>query len=192
MKTVEAMLNGKSILDNSIGLWESCMRGQFCQDCTLGETSESPADGTVTDKAESKLESRERTRIAAIIFDLDDTLVNTFSALITPIELEAARMMLQVNQSLSDPDQLAALLLKIRKENPAEIEEELVRRIPTIDSKALEARQEVLKARLEILTNLMPYSLAIDPEVRLLLRDLSSKYDLYLLTEGKLFSECQN
>jgi FMN phosphatase YigB (HAD superfamily) len=166
-KIVEAVLNGKSILDNSSGLWKLCELDQSCEDCAFGE----------------EIPSISRIQINAVIFDLDDTLVDTFSMLITPLEDEAAKRMVQVNRSLPDSDELAALLLKLRRSNPAEIEKELLRQIPDVADGALEARQKVF-------TDLVPYRLSIDPEVRLLLRELSSNYDLYLLTEGD--SDFQN
>jgi len=180
-RIVEAVLNGTSILDNSAGLWVSCELDQFCEECAFGEdTLDKRHD---IEPFSQEPESREAARIAAIVFDLDDTLVDTFSMLITPLEVDAARRAVQKSRALPDSDELAALLLEIGRTNPAKLEQELIRQVP-------DAVDEILEARQEALNDLVLERLCIDPQVKLLLRELSGDYSLYLLTEGD--SEFQN
>lgn len=117
------------------------------------------------------------TDIEAIIFDLDDTLVNTYEILVTPLEMEAARRMKQIKPGLPAVEELAALILEIRKKNPRSLEEEIRKSVPQLDNEVLAVRQEVFR-------NADPGRLFLEPEVECLLRDLDDRYELYLLTQG--------
>jgi FMN phosphatase YigB (HAD superfamily) len=117
--------------------------------------------------------------IDIVIFDLDDTLVDTSALLIAPLEIEAARRMVQVAPSLPEPDELAALLMALRRTGSSLVEQELVRLLPGLPEEALEARRQTF-------TGLTPHRLSLDPRVRRLLRDLQDRATLYLLTEGDL------
>jgi FMN phosphatase YigB (HAD superfamily) len=116
-------------------------------------------------------------QIDTVVFDLDDTLVDTFSLLVAPLEIEAARRMVQVAPFLPDPDELAGLVLELRKADPSVVEQELVRLLPGVT-------EEVLEARRQTFTGLAPRRLFIDPRVKRLLQDLRDRATLYLLTEG--------
>jgi FMN phosphatase YigB (HAD superfamily) len=118
-------------------------------------------------------------QIETVVFDLDDTLVDTSSLLIAPLEIEAARRMVQVDPSLPDPDELAGLVLELRKTGPSAVEQELVRLLPGLT-------EEVLEARRRVFTGLTPRRLFIDPRVERLLQGLYGRSTLYLLTEGDL------
>ena len=118
-------------------------------------------------------------QIDTVVFDLDDTLVDTSSLLIAPLEIEAARRMVQVDPSLPDPDELAALVLELRRTGPSAVEQELVRLLPGLT-------EEVLEARRQTFTGLTPRRLSVDPRVEHLLRGLYDRSTLYLLTEGDL------
>jgi FMN phosphatase YigB (HAD superfamily) len=117
------------------------------------------------------------TDIRAIIFDLDDTLVNTFELLVTPLEEAAAGRMRQVDSALPAADELAALFLETRKNCPRRLEEAIRRRLPGIKDQALTERQKVFKSA-------DPCRLSIDPTAKQLLRDLGDHYHLFLLTQG--------
>jgi FMN phosphatase YigB (HAD superfamily) len=118
-------------------------------------------------------------QIDTVVFDLDDTLVDTSALLIAPLEIEAARRMVQVAPSLPDPDELATLVLKLRQADPSMVERELVRLLPGLT-------EEVLEARRQTFTGLTPDRLFIDPRAKRLLQDLHGRATLYLLTEGNL------
>jgi FMN phosphatase YigB (HAD superfamily) len=115
--------------------------------------------------------------IEAIIFDLDDTIVDTFTSLIEPLESEAADEMVAAGMGESDSRRVKDLILKLRREDPDRIEERLVQKFPQADGRALEARRAVFtKASLD--------ELQIKPAVKDMLRGLSERYDTYLLTTG--------
>ncbi len=115
--------------------------------------------------------------LEAIIFDLDDTLIDTHALLINQLEFKSAQKMVQIEPSLPSPDELTALLLEIRRKAPGRIEEEIQKRVPGITGNILEARRSVFK---KISLN----GLFIDPGVKLLLETLKRNYHLYLVTEG--------
>jgi FMN phosphatase YigB (HAD superfamily) len=116
-------------------------------------------------------------QINTVVFDLDDTLVNTSALLIAPLEIEAARRMVELAPSLPGPDELAGLVLELRKADPSVVERELVRLLPDLT-------EEVLEARRQTFTGLAPNRLSIGPRVKHLLQDLRGRATLYLLTEG--------
>lgn len=117
--------------------------------------------------------------IKAIIFDLDDTLIDTYGLLIIPLEMKSAEKMVQIDGSLPSPDELAALLLEIRRKNPGNLEKEFQKRIPRITENVWQARRRVFK-------KISLSGLFIDQQIKLFLETLKSKYHLYLLTEGDL------
>jgi FMN phosphatase YigB (HAD superfamily) len=116
-------------------------------------------------------------QINTVVFDLDDTLVDTSSLLTAPAEIEAAWRMVQVAPSLPDPDDLAALVMSLRRTCPGRVEQELARILPGVT-------EEILEARRQTFAGLTPRRLILDPRVRRLLRDLHDRATLYLLTEG--------
>lgn len=153
----EVMLNGERISTREGPLGEPCELGRPCSGCSFGEE---PA--------------RSETTPRAIVFDLDDTLVDTFSLLIEPLEREAAARMVEAGAGGLDAGELAALLLRLRKERPERLEEELADRV---SGAALDVRRSVL-------AEVPAERLRLDPKVRILLRDLRRGSSLFLLTEG--------
>lgn len=121
--------------------------------------------------------------VEAIIFDLDDTLVDTFKSLITPLELEAATEMVAAGMDESDSRRVAALLLQLRRDDPDKIEEQLIQNFPQAAGKAIEARRAVF-------ANASPDALRIEQSVRDMLQELYGRYHTYLVTTGRL--EFQN
>ncbi len=121
--------------------------------------------------------------IEAIIFDLDDTLVDTFTSLITPLESEAADEMVAAGMGESDSSRVRELILQLRKDDPDRIEELLLEKFPQAEGKAIQARRAVF-------THASPDTLQIESAVKDMLRELSMRYDTYLVTTGR--TEFQN
>lgn len=132
----EVYLNGEPIPVSPQVLIEKCELGRTCEGCDFGlKLRPSP---------------RSFEHFQAIIFDLDDTLVDTYDTLIVPLEIEAAQVMLNIQPNLGEkkavrPETLERYLLKLRRTNPSHVEEELRRRFPQVNSAALEARRQVDK-----------------------------------------------
>jgi FMN phosphatase YigB (HAD superfamily) len=116
--------------------------------------------------------------IEALIFDLDDTIVDTFASLIEPLEREAADEMVAAGMRDADANEVVELILRLRQEEPDSIEERLVEKYPEAEGRALEARRKVF-------AHASPDKLRIEPAVKEMLRELSKRYDTYLLTTGR-------
>lgn len=116
--------------------------------------------------------------IEAIVFDLDDTIVDTFTALIMPLESQAVAEMISVGMPEADSRQLIELILELRRDAPDRIEELLVQKFPQAEGKALEARRAVF-------SHASPDNLRIEPSVKDMLREMSVRYDTYLVTTGR-------
>src|SRR5207253_2790096 len=120
-----------------------------------------------------------------IIFDLDDTLLETYDCLITPLEYDAVEKMCAAGLGKDVSDQMAEELLRLRKSHPENIEEMLIQRFSQIPSKAIRTRRTFLSnackgpAMRELLRKIF-----IDHGVKRLLQNLSKDYILYLLTIG--------
>jgi FMN phosphatase YigB (HAD superfamily) len=117
-------------------------------------------------------------RVKAIIFDLDDTLVDTFESLITPLETEAASEMVASGTSEYDSMKVAEVVLRLRRDDPERIEEMLVQSFPQFGEKALKARRAVF-------ARASPGKLSVEPAVRDMLQELSGLYRTYLVTMGR-------
>lgn len=117
--------------------------------------------------------------VRALIFDLDDTLVDTFSLLIVPLEAEAATRMVAAGELAHEPDELLEILLELRQRSPVTLEVELQRRLPAVNEAALAARRKCI-------ADLTLERLVIDAAVRQLLQALNARYRLFLLTAGDL------
>jgi len=160
-EVVEVLVGGRSVLDRSAGLPEPCELGISCAGCRFGEVDEESAVFP-----------------QALLFDLDDTLVDTYGILISPLEAGAAREMRALDPTLPPAGELTALLLELRRHHPEEVEEELRRRFPTLGEGVLAARQEQLAA--------VPVDrLALPPAVRDLLVSLRRRYQVCLFTTGR-------
>jgi FMN phosphatase YigB (HAD superfamily) len=125
---------------------------------------------------------RPETRVKVIVFDLDDTLVDTFNQLIEPLERQAAHEMIAAGIAASNFDRIVQIILQARKDQPDKIEEILRREFPQAE-KAIEARRAVF-------ANASPDKLTIEPEVKRMLQELRGLYEIYLVSTGPL--EFQN
>ena len=149
---IAAVLNGKRTFEVDAPLARPCELGRPCAGCRFGELLD----------------------VRAIVFDLDDTLVDTFSILIEPLERQAAAVMVSAGYPATT-EELTSLLLQLHREHPDRLENELAQRgVPPA----------VLAARRDILATVPVERLSLDPSVRRLLEDLGRDHDLFLLTEG--------
>lgn len=116
--------------------------------------------------------------LEAVILDFDDTIVDTFGSLITPLETEAANEMVAAGMGDVKASEVVELILRLRKEEPDRIEERLVERFP-------EARGRALEARRKVFARASPDRLQIKPTVKDMLCELAKRYDTFLLTTGR-------
>lgn len=113
----------------------------------------------------------------AIIFDLDDTLIDTFSLLIKPLERLAAKAIIENGCDTVDIESMTRLLLDLRRKKPGSIPQEAAIRLKSNYEKAMVARDKAL--------SVIPVeNLSITPEVFHLLEDLKIYHRLFLITEG--------
>lgn len=115
----------------------------------------------------------------AILFDLDDTLIDTFSSLIVPLEREAAMRMAATTAGSPSAQDLFELLIRLRRERPERLGEELAE----VFSGSADVRA-LLEIRESVLSSVPIERLHLDPEILHLLRELSHECLLFLLTEG--------
>lgn len=113
----------------------------------------------------------------AIIFDLDDTLLDTFNSLIVPLEIQAAKAIVASGAKEVDATNVASALLHWRRHNPANLDKELRNTMPGLTRHHLAIRKRML-------TKVSLDNVVLSPEVMQLLRRLRNRYDLYLLTAG--------
>jgi FMN phosphatase YigB (HAD superfamily) len=155
-------------------LWRDCTFAEKinpCEKCTFGE---------ILPRYQFDLSLiTNRLNLRGIIFDLDDTLIDTFSMLITPLEEKASKEMARLDTSYPIPENLDKILLELRKREPIKIENILIKQF-SIETDALVKRQSIIGN----LKGIKFDKLAIQPEVNLLLHELAGKYKLFLLTEG--------
>lgn len=184
---VEVMVNGKrTYLNNDGTLWQPCEQINPCQECTFGIPRRHRSAVLPRDSS-----TRSVGQLQAIVFDLDDTLVDTFGCFIVPLEVAAAKEMFETGISSSVED-IIETLRQLRMTNPEDVEYMLPRRFP-------QARKKSIERALEAWRNLhsTPLSLAklselggkisqyqIGPELRQMLEEMSERYRLYLLTAG--------
>lgn len=120
---------------------------------------------------------REAQRVEAIVFDLDDTIVDTFKLLIEPLEARAVTAMLAAETLEADSGRIKELILRLRRDAPERVEELLAQNLPGLTEKALKARRSVF-------AHASLGNLRIEPAVRRMLQALAPRYDTYLLTVG--------
>jgi putative hydrolase of the HAD superfamily len=121
---------------------------------------------------------RETQSRSAIFIDLDDTLVDTFGLLITPLEQQAASVICRCTKVPFTASQLTAILLELRTKTPAGLRDELRLLLGAAAEPALALRDRVF-AEFSI------DALAITPEIVALLKQLSADHVLVLVTEGR-------
>lgn len=119
----------------------------------------------------------------ALIFDLDDTLVDTYGQLIVPLEELAAKRMLEAQPNLGGAravgeEDLATCLLRLRRSAPHDLEKRLRQEYLAVSSAALKVRMDVeLGVSLD--------ALALDQSRFNLLERSGEKYLLLLVTQGE-------
>ena len=118
-----------------------------------------------------------RRHVRAIILDFDDTIVDTFTELVAPLERRAAEEMVLRGGLDDDPVEIAACALLLRRTSPDEVESLL-----QFSFKGL--TDEVLAVRRAIFEKPDPSALRLSPEAEASLRGLSELYDLYLVSAG--------
>src|SRR5262249_29258114 len=115
-------------------------------------------------------------QIKSIVFDLDDTLADTFGLLIVPLEVEAAKAIVAAGACENDSITIASNLLRLRRHSPGDLENELKRSGYT---------KRALAARNKLLTSVPIDNFMLSPEVIQLLRQLRNHFELCLLTAGQ-------
>lgn len=160
-EVIEIRAGEKPLLDNSAAVFEPCELGISCSGCRFGE-QDSPASSS----------------FEALLFDLDDTLVDTYGALIEPLEADAAHCMRTQDPDLPSAEELTAFLLDLRQRHPGQVEEKLRIRFPGL-------REAALVVRRELLASVPLDQLSFAPAVRDLLGELRREYQIYLLTAGE-------
>lgn len=145
----------------------ACELGHPCDGCDFG----------VPRAKVSKLLKLKPSMIDAIVFDLDDTLIDTFGLLITPLERRTAKAMIDAGIQVRDATTLACALLQCRRETPNDIQGGLKR-------SGIICSPEAIAKRDALLEDVSLDHLVLSAEVEHLLRRLYNHFGLYLLTSG--------
>lgn len=168
VKALSIRLNGQEIVKQASRHSMPCDLGRSCDGCDFGIENVRAHRHPVSSRMLTS-------QIKAIVLDLDDTLVDTFGALIVPLEIKAAKAMIEAGARDRDSAALASTLLRLRRVAPAELENELKRTGFT---------QKAIAARSRLLTKVSIDHLVLSPEVRQLLNQLQTHFELVLLTGG--------
>ena len=115
--------------------------------------------------------------IKAIVFDLDDTLFDTFNQIISPLEKESAWRMCQLCNSLPPYQELVDMCLDLRKRNPDNLEQELRETFFT-------GNESIFLERAGIFKNISLNKIYIDTKIKNLLEELRFSFKLFLMTKG--------
>ncbi|MEA2173864.1 MAG: putative hydrolase of the superfamily, partial [Blastocatellia bacterium] len=174
---VEILLNEKSIYKHAGSHWEACELNRPCEGCDHGL----PKTYTITPYIAGE------PRLKTIIFDLDDTLINTFDCLITDLEQQAAQIMVNTGMGDVDAAYLEEMLLRLRRSDPEGIEAAVLQQFP-LAAKAIEARQDFMSQACsgQAMKSLVS-QIATDTQVeqvKRMLKELRKEFTLYLLTVG--------
>lgn len=113
---------------------------------------------------------------AILIFDLDDTLVDTFGELIEPLERRAAAMLAKDGMAV-DEEALIECLLDLRRKDPTRLYDRL-REVCGGDSEA------AVQTHRRVFTGFSVEALTLAPATKRMLTKLRANYLLALLTEG--------
>lgn len=120
---------------------------------------------------------KRRTTLRVFIFDLDDTLVDTTSSLIAPLERRALARMEMAGVAVGNPEAVLADLQRWSVHNP-----------DTIVSKLREVHglsEDALTLRRDVFDEADPRSLSIEPDVLDLLERIGKRGSIFLLTSGR-------
>lgn len=169
---VELLLNEKRLGVSPGEGAERCELDSPCAGCRFGLLEEPATDAIYPHVPQMR-------GVKAVIFDLDDTLVDTTRYLIDPLESDAARMMIEAGVSGATHEEVHDTLMQLRMHHPDRIEEELRNRLPQTPPAAIEARRRALATAPSMLSELR-----MRPEVSNLLARLSATYKLYMVTAG--------
>jgi FMN phosphatase YigB (HAD superfamily) len=171
---VEVLLNDRRLDIATEGDVEVCELDTACAGCKFGLVEDPDAVSSNMYPHIPQLRG-----VKAIIFDLDDTLVDTSRYLIDQLEADAAEMMIKAGMTGTDKAEIHEILMQLRMAHPDNIEEMLVKRLPQTTTKAIRARRRVLAKASSMLEQLR-----MNPEVINLLERLAKTYKLYLVTAG--------
>jgi FMN phosphatase YigB (HAD superfamily) len=184
---VEVIVDGKrTYLNNESNLWQSCEQLNPCSECTFGIPRKHLLAVSSPVFSQPTLG-----QFQAVIFDLDDTLVDTFGCFIVPLEVAAAKEMFKTGIG-SSVEQIVEILRQLRMTNPDQVEDTLPLRFPGASEEDLESSLRAWKDlhsaplslnRLsELGGKISQYQ--IGPDIRQMLQEMSVRYHLYLLTAG--------
>lgn len=174
-KAVEILLNNERVNITTGDISEQCELDSPCAGCKFG-LLEDP--NTTVDFVYPHIPQMRG--LKAVIFDLDDTLVDTSKYLIAALESDAAEMMINAGMNDADKDEVYEILMQLRMSHPDNIEEMLIKRLPQTTPEVIEARRRALDKAPSMLEQLR-----MNPEVVNLLARLSRSYKLYLVTAGQ-------
>lgn len=113
----------------------------------------------------------------AIVFDLDDTILDTFHLLISPLEKKAVKIMKENNPLLPSEKIIHEEILKLRKNDPSNISVQLTKKFEVITESDLALRSKVF-------SDFDISKISIPNSIKSMLKTLGKKYDFYLLTQG--------
>jgi putative hydrolase of the HAD superfamily len=114
----------------------------------------------------------------ALIFDLDDTLVDTYGLLIIPMERRAAEMIAELDGVTLSPESILETLLTLHRKSPGELYSQLAKLAP-------ERAPLVIQVHRQVFANFSVEALEIAASVTEMLKQLSRENKLVLLTEGE-------
>ena len=169
VEPISVQLNDEIVVSRPAVDAVACELGHPCEGCDFG----------IPRAKLPKLSKLKPSMIDAIIFDLDDTLIDTFGFLITPLERRTAKAMIEAGLQVRDATELACALLQCRRETPHDIRSGLKR-------SGIECSRKAFAKRKELLEDVALDHLVLSAEVENLLRSFYNHFDLYLLTSGSL------
>jgi hypothetical protein len=160
---VSMAVNGRCVLHPKEDEWKPCEHVHTCNECTFGNDPSQLAP-IVEDS---------RTTSGAIIFDLDDTLVDTYETIITTSEVNAANEFCCETECTSSVGEVSSFLLSLRRRSPQMVSEKIKARFQ--DSAA-----DLERARTRSLQDFDVSNLQLKPGAIALLNDAAKLFDLYL------------
>lgn len=113
-----------------------------------------------------------------LVFDLDDTIVDTFEILIRPLEAKAAALLHEHNLLTVSPEAFSEQLLELRRRNP----ERLYAMLGELAGEEGPAAIELHKG---VFSDFSIESLIVAVEIRSMIQALRSRFTLVLMTEGR-------
>ncbi len=131
-----------------------------------------------SERMKTAMSASGRNERKTIFVDLDDTLVDTFGLLITPLEIAAARAIAGALPGALGAAELATALLELRRRCPAELEPRLRLLVPGDPERALAVRRAIF-------ADFAVDALTLDAEVAAALAALRQKHGLVLVSEGR-------